>query len=119
MVKPSEVTLWRFGHVPLGDTMHRLEREVAAACIVSACAKRGDAWQPFTPQDLMASMKEDSLEEPWASLWSNPFVRVDFRDLASAGYARFLGDPEGVGTPIELTTEGLAALPTKGRPHGA
>ena len=116
-MKPSGVDLWRFGHVPLGDTMHRLEREVAAACIVSACTKRGDAWQPLRPQDLGASIKEDSLVEPWASLFKNPFVRIDFRDLVNVGYARFLVDPDAVGTPIELTEKGLAALPAKGSAH--
>lgn len=117
-MKPSGVDLWRFGHVPLGDTLSRLEREVACACIVSACVKRGDAWQALTPQDLGASMKEDSLTQPWKTLFRNPFVCPDFRDLAKAGFARFLGDPDAVGTPIELTEACLAVLEAKTGPHG-
>ena len=112
MPAPSQVCLWR-SLLPLIATFGHAETEFAAALLVQACAHFGDSWNPQTPQQLGVALKVQ-LEDPksgWAQLDGNPFVpRPDFRKLAEEGFARFLGDPDAKGTPIEFTENGFAVL---------
>ena len=42
---------------------------------------------------------------------------IDTAEDCRAQLQAWLGDPDAVGTPIELTEKGLAALPAKGSAH--
>jgi hypothetical protein len=110
-MKPSEVRLWR-GYMPIVGTLHRAEREVAAAIMIRACVRYGDTWQPLTPTMLGESLGEDLKDEPWKTLDRNPFCKPDFRDLVQAGYAIFDGDPDAQDTPIRFTQAALDAFET-------
>jgi hypothetical protein len=106
MIKPSEVELW-CGVLPLVGTLHRVEREVAAAIMIRACVRNEDMWQSVTPTMMAKSLDEDSKQEPWKSLAGNPFCKPDFFDLVKAGYAVFDSDPDGVDVPIRFTQAAL------------
>lgn len=84
---PSAIRLE--GVIPLVGTLHRVEREVAAALVVRVCQVRGDVWAPVRPFDVRDQLVADvgAKVEPWAMLNTNPFLRPDFKDLAAAGYA--------------------------------
>jgi hypothetical protein len=86
-MKPSDVILC--GPVPLVDTMHRIEREIAAGLIIRTLQVNGDVWRPVRLDELHTVFLADCAAgtEPWASLDSNPMYRPDFIDLAEAGYA--------------------------------
>jgi hypothetical protein len=83
---------------------------VAAAIMIRACVRNGDAWQPLTPKMLSESLGEDLKDEPWKTLNRNPFCKADFRDLVKAGYATFDGDPDAGGTPIRFTQAAIEAF---------
>src|SRR3954471_7351128 len=76
--KPSAVDLGG-SFPPLAGTMGKSELEAAATLLVRACQAKGDRWQPLTPDDLAAVMKDDvaAKREPLASLIGNPFWRPD------------------------------------------
>lgn len=103
--RPSDVVLRA---IPLANTMHRAERESAAAIIVRTCAALGNAWAPITLKQIAETIREDlaTKREPITSLNANPFLRPDFVDLVEAGYASTFED----GSSIELTPKGFEAI---------
>ena len=104
--------MWRAA-LPLVDTFGRAETEFAACLLVLACVTFGDEWKAHPPQDIGRAMKEAG-ERGGAlcHLKDGPIPPPDFRLLASNGFAEFLGDPDGVGVPIQFTAKGYEKLAT-------
>lgn len=110
-MKPSDVRMFR-GLLPLVGTFGRAELEFAAALLVRTCVRNGDEFGAHPPRSIGVTMKADVDEalEPWVSFARNPFVpRPDFRGLAEAGFAEFLGDVDQ-GAPVQFTAKGLDVL---------
>lgn len=107
--RPSDVVLV---FPPLVDTVGRFERETAAALIVLANAKSGDAWGPVTRSDVVEVARaelERSSPKTWVHyLVAQPFGHPDFDELVEHGYARWCEAPDP--SPIALTAKGIAAL---------
>lgn len=94
---------------PLGDTMGKCEREVAAALLVLTCELLGDAWGPVTIEQVaLAVAHAIKTRQIWSDMATNPFLKPDFHSLAKHGFARWSGI-EGKGA-LELTAEGLERL---------
>jgi len=108
--RPSDVVL--NPHAPLCNTMHRIEREQAAAMLVHACVELGDAWQLLTLRDVERVFTVAMLEgrSPFASWLHNPFFRPDFRELCDKGYARWDRLVVGGELAIAFTDYGLEAM---------
>jgi len=108
--KPSDVFLNPY--CPLADTMHRIEREQAAAMLVHACVELGDAWRLLTLRDVERVFTVAMLEgrSPFASWLRNPFFRPDFRELCEKGYARWDRLVVGGELAIAFTDYGLEAM---------
>jgi hypothetical protein len=103
--------------LPFIDTFGHSEAETAAAMLVAAMACHGDVWAPMLPAELGAWMKAEAAnpEGRWAKLFDNPFLRPDFGELVSEGWARWVGDEaEGRKRPLELTDKALVRIVEKG-----
>lgn len=118
---PSEVVAKRIAnqHCPLTDTLGRSEREVAAAILVIALAESGDTWGPISPRTTAITLKS-VFERPEYSFLKNPFLRPDYADLVTKGFARWTMPDDGPKSPIEFTEIGIhaiqrAALPKEAR----
>lgn len=95
---------------PFQNTFGRVEREVAAACLVLAMIDNDDSWEPVTwPKLRKAVLKAiDAGELPWAG---NPFVKPDFVDLEKAGFAvSSKGGLHIAGSSCTFTESGIEAL---------
>ena len=93
-----------------GSVFGRAEVEFAAALIVLACVDKSDTWMACTPREIGIAMKKAG-DGPLEHLRTNPIMpRPDFRDLVTRGFARFLGDPDTEGCPIEFTDRGFEAM---------
>ena len=107
--RPSDVVLV---FPPLIDTVGRFERETAAALIVMANAKSGDAWSPVTRSHVVEVARAEldrSSPKSWVHwLVAQPFGHPDFDELVAHGYARWCEAPDP--SPIALTAKGIAAL---------
>lgn len=105
-MKPSSI---RIDIIPFTGTFGRVEREIAAAMLVRACAMTGDTWQPIAPRRVEEVLRDDldSGVEPWTSANSNPFWRPDFLDLVNSGFATMSDN-----LAIELTTDSIEKLST-------
>jgi len=102
---------------PLTDTMGRTVIECAAGLLVAALALRGNEWRPVLWSDVREVMmaakdagEPQSTEDTAARfVWDigrNPFLRPNFSELVSRGFATRDETTEA----IAFTTEGIAAL---------
>lgn len=96
---PGEVTLAECN--PLGGTLGRSEREVAAALLVRVCQVRG----VFGPVALADVEDLIATGDPWTTgLLRNPFHAPDFNELVARGFARVVREEP---LTLELTETGL------------
>ena len=108
-MKPSDIKL--SGPVALAGCFGRVEREQAAAMMVSTLAFLEDEWRPVWPKEIgawMTSAMEGKLPD-----WMNvgPFFNPSIDELIEHGYARWVGpDEDGRKRPVEFTEKGLQRL---------
>jgi hypothetical protein len=96
---PGDVTLTECN--PLGGTLGRVEREIAAALLVRVCQVRGS----FGPVRLAEIEDLIATGDPWTTtLLRNPFQTPNFDELVARGFAR-VTEPDPL--TLELTETGL------------
>lgn len=103
--KPSEVQLVG---IPLTATFGRSEMEAAAAIIVRTCAVLGDEWRAVSVDEVKKVLQLEQAGDPLYPFLSNPFWNPDVSQLASAGFARWEGQPGS--SPVGLTDAGIEKL---------
>ncbi len=102
---------------PLTDTMGRSVIESAAGLLVAVLALRGNEWRPVAWSDVrevvMAASAagepqsgEDTAERLVWDIGRNPFLRLNFSELVTRGYATRGWEEDA----ITFTAEGIAAL---------
>lgn len=102
MFAPSDVTLAEVN--PLGGTLGRVEREVAAALLVRVCQVRGR----FAPVSLAEVEDLISVGDSWTTaLLRNPFQNPSFDELVARGFARVVTDDP---MTLELTDTALERI---------
>lgn len=111
-MKPSDVKLFARSWVPLTATFGRVERELAAAFIVTTCVHHGDTWKPVTWKQIAETMRPlMRVDRNWKEIAGNPFVKPDVHDLIAKGFARWIGEKDADGDQgVEFTEEGMAVL---------
>lgn len=102
MFLPSDVVLAEVN--PLGGTLGRVEREVAAALLVRVCQLRG-RFGPVERADV-----EDLIAtgDSWTkTLLGNPFQNPSFDELVERGFARVVTEEP---LTLELTETALERI---------
>ena len=109
-MKPSDIDIYKKGGVlPLiGSKFNQAELEFAASLLIVASRKNGDEWKPLDPKAIGLTMRDSDEFKGFAT---NPFMPFpDFRDLVKKGFAKFHGDPNLSGTPVEFTEAGFDVI---------
>lgn len=95
---------------PLVGTMGKSGAESAAALLIRACQVNGNEWKGVDLASLKAIIDADvdNKVEPLRSMCMNPFIRPDFKELVTRGFATWEGTPGE--SALALTDAGLEKL---------